>query len=109
MTTNKAQGKQNDFRKLLEKLSPKNSKTSLNVSHHVFFKHFRSLLNSNPQRELSPDSIEIGSLDYNITLKELENASVLLKAGKTVGIDTCRRDAVGKGVEHISTNLLVNI
>ena len=58
------------------------------MSHHVFFKHFRGLLNSNSQRELPPDSIEIGSLDYNITLKELKNASALLKAGKAVGIGT---------------------
>ena len=87
MTDKKNEKKQKEFWKLLDKFSSRSTPDSLNVPAYHFLDHFKGLLVSKTTGDIPPMSEEIGPLDYAIDMKELENASKILKPGKAAGID----------------------
>ena len=90
----------NDFWKLLKKLSDKQPKTSSFVSHSYLTNHFKTLLNSKEKVEMPPKSTQPCQLDNEITLEELEEcAKGSLPAGKGVGADNLNNEMIACLVE----------
>ena len=81
------------FWKLLDKLSGK-KKTSTYVSHNSIANYIKTLLNSNDQNVIPPESKEFGKLDFPITLEEVRKASGILQPGKAVGLDNLNNEMI---------------
>ena len=78
------------FWKLLGRLK-ENDKNDLfinKISAHKWKTSFEGILRNEIEPECPPDSCEKGPLDFEITIKELNEASYILRAGKSPGLDT---------------------
>ena len=85
---------QKSFWALLKKLNNAEVDNTKYVSHEKFYNHFKSTLNSNRAVNMPPDNKEMGKLDYNFTLEELEKGCSILKNGKTTGIDNLSNEMI---------------
>ena len=56
--------------------------------------HFESILQSKDSVSFPPDSLVNGPLDYDITLKELDKASYVLKPNKASGADSISNEMI---------------
>ena len=83
----KHEGNQKEFWKIFRKISPKNKLNSVHPPLVDFFEHFNSISNTNRPQDIPLISNENGPLDFDISLKELENACNKLKLGKACGFD----------------------
>ena len=85
---------QKSFWKLLDKLSGRKDDISSFVSHNSLNKHFQSILNSPVDVNIPPESNENGLLDHPVSQKELDEASLCLKPGKSVGVDNLSNEMI---------------
>ena len=99
MMLKRNENNQKEFWKLLDKISPKNTSDSLNVSPHSFLEHFKATLFTDIPGEVPPESQEEGTLDYEINIEELKSASSILKPGKAIGVDELHNEMISSLVE----------
>ena len=75
------------FWNLFRKLSPNKESSTGEIHPDSFGTFFKTLLTSKDGINIPEDSNTNGELDYEITLKELKEASPILKPGKSNGIN----------------------
>ena len=87
MTLNRKNGR--IFWKLLDKIDlKKNDKDFVkNIPMNRWVEHFKKVLKGNNDPNYPQDCTDIGPLDFEITLEELNESSYILKNGKACGID----------------------
>ena len=84
------------FWKLLHKLNTKTneSKFKKGISASRWKAHFQKLFTKNDNSDIPNSPSSIGPLDYDITLEELENASYILRPGKSTGKDSVSNEMI---------------
>ena len=87
MESKKRGGNHRDFWKLFRKLSPKTKREPVVPSVQGFFEYFKDLSVSSRPLDMPGGSRADGSLDYEISLGELEVVGKKTKRGKAVGLD----------------------
>ena len=77
------------FWKLLDKLNVKNSEKEFKkgISGNRWKSHFESLFSKSDEIKIPDSHDTTGPLDYDITLEELNEASYILRPGKSTGKD----------------------
>ena len=83
------------FWKLLDKLSM--NKTEINQNNITpmrWLRHYKSILKTHQLVVYPPDCQKKGSLDYEITMDELNTAAMMLKGGKSPGIDNITNEMI---------------
>ena len=80
-------GSPKQFWNLFRKLSPNKESSTGGIYPDSFGTFFKTLLTSKDGINIPEDSNTNGELDYEITLKQLKEASPILKPGKSNGID----------------------
>ena len=76
------------------------------ISAHKWKSSFEGILRNEIEPECPPDSYEKGPLDFEITIKELNEASYILRAGKSPGLDTISNEMLQCVLEVKPTILL---
>ena len=83
------------FWKLLDKLS--GNKTDI-IHKHItpmrWINHYKNILNNNEPVIYPPDCQKKGNMDYEITMDELDKAAIMLKPGKSPGIDNITNEMI---------------
>ena len=80
------------FWNLLGKLKDKKPSSDTFVKSSQFLNHFKSMFSEKSPEEPPPRCENIGPLDYQITMDELENVVKSLKPGKAVGVDNIHNE-----------------
>ena len=100
------------FWKMLGKLEGKSEDIiKNNISGKRWVKHFKSILQSKIRTEEYPsdlDSQETGPLDYKIDLKEMLEASYILKCNKATGYDSLSNEMI-KCLLDANPNILIKL
>ena len=106
MTLNRKNGR--IFWKLLDKIDlKKNDKDFVkNIPMNRWVEHFKKVLKGNNDPNYPQDCTDIGPLDYEITLEELNESSYILKNGKACGID-CVSNEMLSCIMEISPDVLL--
>ena len=96
------------FWKLLGRLKEKDKNDLFinKISAHKWKSSFEGILRNEIEPECPPDSYEKGPLDFEITIKELNEASYILRAGKSPGLDTISNEMLQCVLEVKPTILL---
>ena len=106
MNLNKKNGK--IFWKLLEKLdlnkTDKNFLTSIPMN--KWTKHFRNILKGSKEPIYPYDCIDVGPLDFTITLEEMQDAAYILRTGKACGIDSISNEMLKCVLENKPETIL---
>ena len=92
---NLKRNEQKVFWKLLDKLQPMAKENSLHkIPGEMWNNHFKSILQTKLKMNIPPDSLEIGPLDYVISIEEMFNATYILKANKATGYDSISNEMI---------------
>ncbi len=96
----KSRGKAKDFWKTLRKISPKNKSDTVQPTLTEYMHHFKTISNSTRSQDIPEPSKDAGPLDFEITLKELLDASSKnLVSGKSFGFDYISNEMIKALVE----------
>ena len=90
----KASHNKKEYWKIFRKISPKNKKGTVKPGLAEFRNYFEKLSNTERTQDFPDLCMENGPLDYNISLKELEEAGRKLKLGKSVGTDNIYNEMI---------------
>ena len=84
------------FWKLLDKLQPRSKDDSPlhKIPGVMWNNHFKSILQTKNKMNIPPDSLEIGPLDYDISIEEMFDATYILKSNKATGYDSISNEMI---------------
>ena len=100
MTTQRDNNDPRKFWNLLKKISKKRATDVTGIDPHYFSEHFRRLLNlDSSDNNIPPKNNDMGPLDFEISLQEIETASALLKSGKAVGLDNINNEMISSLID----------
>ena len=92
---NLKRNEQKVFWKLLDKRQPMAKEASLHkISGGIWNNHFKSILQTKIKMNIPPNSLEIGPLDYVISIEEMFNATYILKSNKATGYDSISNEMI---------------
>ena len=89
-----------DFWKLFRRISPNKDSSTGGIHPDSFGTYFKTLLNSKENVDIPADNQENGILDYEISSEEINDASPILKLGKSHGIDNVCNEMIKPLVDN---------
>ena len=93
MCSDLSKGQQKEYWKSLQKLEDRKHKHKY-IPDFTLIQHFQELLSDDKITLGFSRQDNVGILDYDISLEELNTASKILKAGKGTGIDNIRNEMI---------------